>query len=155
MTVKLNTKKLDNLIKIARDTYKVKIGIIGSAGKQKDSTTGLTVAEYAQVNEFGSITKAIPERSFIRSPLEKHLKEAINNNLLEFNTLLFEEQKIIEAYDRLSVLAEKIILDSFSTKNDGEWADNKETTIKHKGVNNPLYNTGRLKKSINSKVVKQ
>lgn len=170
--LKLDTKKLDKLIDgIKKDTYKVKVGVIGAMAKQKDSKTGMTVAGYGMVNEFGSVKRSIPERSFIRQPLNHHLKEEIQANKEMFGDLLFKKQAITTAYEKLGVIAQNIIKESFLNKGDGSWGPNSEITInglqvknkegkvvfeiKGKGVNNPLIDTGRLSKSIDYELVKQ
>lgn len=153
MQIKLDRKKLDNLLKISKDVYKVKVGVINGGG-EKAPDGNLTVAGYGYINEVGSIINNIPQRSFIRSPLSLKLKQEMLRLKETYAKLFFKEQKIKEAYNILGLSCKGIILDAFSTSNGGAWAPNSAFTIKKKGSSKPLIDTGRLRKSIDFKVIK-
>lgn len=148
----LNTKSLDQIIKISKEKYKVEVGVI-NGGDFIDNKGNITVAGYGLVNEFGSATRGIPERSFIRVPLNLHLNEHIRDYKEKYINFLFKSQKIDKAYNYLGLNAKKIILEAFSTSNDGLWKPNSKRTIKQKGSSKPLIDSGRLRKSISYRVV--
>lgn len=148
----LNTKNLDQIIKISKEKYKVEVGVI-NGGDFIDDKGNITVAGYGLVNEFGSATRGIPERSFIRVPLNLHLNENIRNYKDKYINFLFKSQKIDKAYSYLGVNAKKIIVEAFSTSNNGLWKPNTKRTIKQKGSSKPLIDSGRLRKSISYRVV--
>jgi hypothetical protein len=69
-----------------------KVGVVGEAARRKEPS-GLTVANVAAIQEFGSGDGHVPERSFIRDTVDKHQDE------------LFEELERIagDVYDGKSV----------------------------------------------------
>ena len=153
LNIKTNykTTELDKLIKIARDKYKVKVGVIGKQASVE--VDGITVAQYGYYNEVGTIDGNIPQRSFIISPITQHLQENILLHKERYSEFLLVEKDIRKAYKLLGNDAKGIILNAFATSDDGKWKPNAETTIKIKGSTKPLIDKGRLRKSINFKVI--
>lgn len=159
-TIKLDTKGLDNLIKeLKEDKYKVKVGVLGGQQESEEGEEKVNLAYIGMIQEFGSVKNKIPKRSFIREPLQKHLKKQVEKQKERIKNLLFKDPKnkidIKKAYELLGVIAERIIKISFRTKNDRQWAPNAPATIKIKKVDNPLIWTGRLSKSIDYEVIKK
>ena len=154
MTVKttINTTKLDILIQKSKEKYLAKVGVINGGG-YKDEKGNITVAGYGYINEFGSITRNIPARSFIRVPLIMNIRGEILKHKKIFERLLFNKQNLIMAYNRLGILAKSIILRAFATSFDGQWAPNSPVTIAKKHSSKPLIDTGRLRKSIDYQVI--
>lgn len=93
------------------------------------------VAEYGAYNEFG--TSKIPERPFMRTSFDESIDLFMQFNPFEDNT-----QHISSSY--IGKVQETI--EQWSTP------ENAESTIKQKGFNDPLVNTGRLKESIESRI---
>lgn len=151
--IKLDINGITQLRKGTKEPYKVKVGVI-NGGDWKASDDSITVAGYGYINEMGSITANIPQRSFIRSPLSLHLKDNIKKYKQKYIDLIFKKHKIKEAYDLLGVNCKGIILQAFSDANGGAWAPNSPITIERKGSSRPLIDTGRLRKSIDFKTVK-
>ena len=147
----LKTTELDKLIKLAKEKYKVKVGVIGSGASQQ--VEGVTVAQYGYYNEVGSVLRNIPQRSFIISPITLKLRESIFKHKDTYSKMLLIEKDMKKAYDLLGVEAKGIILKAFSNRNGGAWKSNAPSTIKRKGSSQPLIDTGRLRKSINYKVI--
>lgn len=146
--IKQDTKELDKLIANFKDTKIVNVGIIG--GEQQD---GMSLASIGSVQEFGLITRNIPKRSFIKEPLLAHLGERIKRQKNKIRQYLFVDKKIDEAYNLMGNTAVSIIIQSFRNKNDGQWAPNAPSTIKKKGLDNPLIDTGRLRRSITYELI--
>lgn len=148
---KLDTTELNKLIKTAKEKYKVKVGVIGKQASEK--VDGLTVAQYGLYNELGSVLKNIPQRSFIISPITLNLQDNILKNKEKYSKFLLVEKDLKKSYNLLGIDAKSIILNAFATSNNGKWSANSPTTIKKKGSSKPLIDTGRLRKSINYKVI--
>lgn len=53
----------------------VDVGILQDKGSFKDEDSGITLAGYAAVNEFGSEDGHVPERSFLRSTVDERQDE--------------------------------------------------------------------------------
>ena len=150
----LDTRNLTSLIYKTQEKYYVKVGVINGGG-YKDEKGNITVAGYGYVNEFGSIGRNIPARSFIRAPLLLNLRDEILNNKKVFEKQLFNKKGSIKgAYNRLGILAKAIILKAFATSFDGQWAPNAPSTIARKHSSKPLIDTGRLRKSISYQVLR-
>ncbi len=146
--IEQDTKELDRLIQTFKDTKIVNVGVIG--GEQQD---GMNLAAIGSVQEVGSITRNIPKRSFIKEPLLAHLSERIKRQKSKLKQYLFIDKKIDEAYNLIGNTAVNIIVSSFKNKNDGKWAPNAPSTIRKKGVDNPLIDTGKLRQSITFELI--
>lgn len=150
--VKYDTKKLDEVIKQLRDGYTIRVGILGGDGS-KERGDNMDMAGLGAVHEFGSITKNIPARSFLRMPLEEHLTDALKNRSAgnDFEYYL-KENKLKQWYNQIGLACLRIILSAFKTAGWGKWAKNSPYTVKQKGSSNPLVDTGALERSISYEV---
>lgn len=157
--VKLEFSKLKTLLGyLTNGLPKVKVGIIGSkaAVKRKDE---LTNAQIGFIQEFGKMTgkPRIPARSFIDMPLKLHLKEYMEKSET-FSKKAFEKAikdgKAEEFAKKVGVQAEGVIQEAFETSGWGQWEQNRPSTIKRKGSDKPLIDTGELRRSISSEVIK-
>lgn len=103
----------------------------------------------AMVHEFGSPSKGIPERSFLRSTVleqaDKYAKiiaetipQAINGGMSEH-----------DAYSRLGTVAMNDVKMKIAS---GEFAPLSQKTIDRKGSSKPLIDTGALRQSITFEV---
>lgn len=157
--IKLNFSGLERVRRLLQDTNTkyVKVGVLGSTNNR--SKGGSTNAEIGFIQEFGRMEKPkIPARSFLRMPLREHLKDEIEKSKA------FKEDEIDKAVaagngeqlvKKLGLVAEKVILEAFETSGWGKWKKNAPFTVKMKGSNKPLIDTGELRKSITSQVVKK
>lgn len=162
--IKQDTKELDKLIANFKDTKIVNVGIIG--GEQQD---GISLASIGAVQELGSVVNNIPRRSFIKEPLLAHLSEKIKRQKEKLKQYLFIDKRLDEAYNLMGNTAVDIIIRSFRNKNDGKWVPNAPITInggwmknkktgklikiKGKDKDNPLIDTGRLRRSITYELI--
>lgn len=156
--VKLEWKKLLNCIKALKEGFPgVKVGILGDNIARQDGE--LNNAEIGFTNEFGKMTgyPKIPARSFIRMPLQTKL----NDKIKEKKSLSGEELekamaegKLEEFARKVGIVAEEVIQEAFSTNGFGQWAPNAPMTVELKGSSSPLIDTGQLRRSISSKVIK-
>lgn len=149
--IKINTdfKVLETLEKklSGGEKYITKVGVLG--GNYDD---GQTIAQIGFTQEVGSVVRKIHARSFLKEPLMNHLKERVINNKTLKESILNEKEPLKQAYEYLGVIGQVISQESFDNKGDGTWAPNAPATVAKKGVNNPLIDTGRLRRSITYKV---
>ena len=139
--------KLDKLVKNLGKKYYVDIGIMGKKNETVDG--GLTLAGIGAVHEFG--TDLIPERSFIRMPLEtgqNQIEGAVKPKIQK----LIGDGNIKRIFKLIGTAAEARIQEAFETAGFEKWAPNAESTIEQKGSDSPLIDTGALRKAITSKV---
>lgn len=162
--IEQDTKELDKLIANFKDTKIVNVGIIG--GEQKDE---ISLASIGAVQELGSVINNIPRRSFIKEPLLAHLSKKIKRQKEKLKQYLFIDKRLDEAYNLMGNTAVDIIIRSFRNKNNGKWAPNAPITInggwmknkksgklvyiKGKDKDNPLIDTGRLRRSITYELI--
>ncbi len=151
--IDLNLRPLNDLRKKMKMNVSVKVGVLGSTNSRDGGgTAGLTNAEIGVIHEFGSVSKRIPARSFLRMPLESHQdqlievfgKKEVKKKVLQGN--------LIGAMQDLAFVAEQIIDDAFKSRGFGNWAPNKPLTVKKKKSSNPLIDTSQLRRSITSEV---
>lgn len=125
----------------------VRVGVQGSeAGEDRD---GITNAELAAIHEFGSPGAGIPQRSFIRSAIDREKTKI--NKLLE--RAVKSAAATGSAIPGLGVAGEFAKGQMIKTINESIGiAPNSAATIKQKGSSRPLVDTGVLKASITWKV---
>jgi hypothetical protein len=145
--VKGDFKNLNKLAKELSKKYYVDVGIIG-AGSYED---GATIAGIGAVHEFGSYTLGIPERSFIRMPIEKQTSQIEKDTKSESKDLLGKGD-IKGVFQILGIACENAIQEAFETGGFGTWPDITDVTKQKKGSSAILIDDGTLRKSITSKV---
>ena len=133
------------------DAFKTRVGILGSKASASHGD-GMTNVQIGTIHEFGSITRNIPARSFLRMPLEEHVWEWVKKNKDKYNRLL-ETGSLEKWYAALGFEAERIVDEAFSSSGYGRWQKLKPQTIKRKGSSMPLIDTGQLRASISSQVI--
>ena len=130
----------------------VKVGLWGSRRARKDKTAPNNPTIGA-VHEFGSFTKGIPQRSFLRMPLIEYLPEAIKALGEESWRALILEKGFAAALTQLGVLAVSVVQDAFESGGFGKWAPLKKATIRRKKSSAILIDTGDMRQDIRFKVV--
>jgi hypothetical protein len=152
-------KGLDNLKKHLNGESYVKVGVLNDSKRDN----GFGAVELAMVHEFGSSSRGIPERSFMR-------KTAINNEE-NFKKIMEEKKKSIEKQllnGKIDKILGKIgalwvgwIIDTFNAQGPG-WPKLSPATIaarkrrKKKGGpvgTNALIDTGAMMRSITYEVI--
>lgn len=154
------TGDFSRLNKLAEELGKghyVDIGILGESNESVEG--GKTLAGIGAIHEFGtdragrgnSVT--IPERSFIRMPLETG-QESIEQKIEARAQALIEKGNIAGLFKLIGAAGEERIQEAFDTAGFGTWPPNAPSTIKGKKSDSPLIDKGDLRKSIMSKVGK-
>lgn len=133
------------------DSFKTRVGILGSKASAEHGE-GMTNVEIGSIHEFGSISRNIPARSFLRIPLEEHIWEWVKKNKDKYEKLI-ETSSVEKWYVALGFEAERIVDEAFTTSGYGKWKPLKPITIRRKGSAMPLIDTGQLRASITSQVI--
>ncbi len=112
---------------------------------------GTSVALVARVHEFGAPAAGIPQRSFLRAGIEKHLPDfqalnAANLTAVAMGTMDFET-----ALGRLGAAAASAVQTEIVT---GDFQPLKPATIKRKKSSKPLIDSGNLRQSVTFQVFK-
>lgn len=129
----------------AKKLNHVAVGIV----EDKAHDDKFSMAELAAVHEYGSKDSHIPERSFIRSTVDKNQKRY--QKLLSMLGGKILEQKL-SAKQAMTQLGEVVSADMKETINAGIDPALNPATIKRKGSSKALIHTGRLKGNISHEV---
>ncbi len=147
--------RLEKLIENLGKKYYTDVGILGSAGYTEDG--GITLAGIGAVHEFGTDkagrgnNTVIPERSFIRMPLEtgqEFIEKQIDPEIQE----LIENGEIKKIFELIGIAGEARIQEAFETGGFGQWEGLADSTIKKKGSDAILIDIGALRQAITSRV---
>lgn len=153
--VKGDFSKLEKLIEGLGKEFYTDVGILGESNQTEEG--GLTTAGIGAVHEFGTDKAGrgnnvvIPERSFIRMPLETGQEEIESFVKADFQKNI-ENGDIKSIFKDIGLGAEARIQEAFETAGFGEWPENAESTVERKGSASPLIDDGTLRKTITSKV---
>lgn len=137
-------KMLEKSIKEAKKK-EVAIGVLKGSGNYE---SGETLAEVATTHEYGSITKNIPARSFLRVPFYQNQKRVDRIIGLAYKSLVKNTATLDKALNVIGAECRNISVDAFDDGAGGTWAENKKSTINAKGSSKPLIDTGKLRQSI-------
>lgn len=151
--------KLEKLVANLSKDYYVDIGILGDSNESVEG--GITLAGIGAVHEFGTDKAGrgnntkIPERSFIRMPLETG-QEEIEKSLEPRLEALLAAGDIEGIFKLIGIAGEARIGEAFASAGFGKWPALAESTVAQRknGSSEPLLDTGALSQSITSKVGK-
>ena len=151
--VKGDFRKLNQVIQALTEGNKmaVKVGILSKKNARND---GESNASIGAIHEFGSFSKKIPKRSFIKMPLMRKSNEIVKEiqRLVEESLVTGD---LVPLLKKVGVVAEGAIGEAFATKGFGTWAPIAPATERRKGSDAVLIETSQLQRSITSAVVKR
>ncbi len=150
----VNVDGLEKMLKaLKQKPPKARIGILSD----KDTRTGdgpIDNAELGMVHEFGSLKQGLPQRSFLRVPLNDRLgKEMEKEGALseaEFKEVL-KTGTVTPWLKKVAILAEGIVLGAFDSAGYGKWPKWKDPGYTN-NAGQILVDTGQLRNSITSEV---
>ena len=125
----------------------IRIGIPSDAAPYPDGTP---VAMVAMVHEFGSPSKGIPERSFMRSTIDENQPKYIGMAQRGVKKVIAGKIALTKVANLIGLavagdMQQKIV--------ELKTPANAPSTIKAKGSDNPLVDTGHLGQSVRHEVV--
>lgn len=126
------------------DKSEVAVGIVGTDAQTKHPDSDLTLAEVAAVNEYGSDDGHVPERPAHRNCAADNQSEIIKNTQNAISAVL-GGAKAQAVMDRLGIWYTGKVKQAIA---DFDSPPNAPATIKAKGANNPLIDTGRTRNSV-------
>ncbi|MEE0061553.1 MAG: hypothetical protein UE295_12055 [Acutalibacteraceae bacterium] len=152
--VKFDMFGWDKLKKTLEGKYTTQVGILGSQASKEHNKTTKTNAEIGAIHELGLVA-GIPQRSFLKMPLEKKLFNKISERKDDYFTAL-ERNNLKKWFFAVGEWCEEIIDDAFETEGFGTWEKNSPITVSRKGLGKKvLFDTGQLRNSISSRVVEK
>lgn len=138
-----------NVRRAMKGPTRVKVGLPAGTSSYPDGTS---VFEVGAVHEFGSQDGRIPERSFIRSTLEKKRSE-LDAMAGKIGKKVERDGGTLE--EGLNLMGSVLAAAIQETIADGVPPPNAPSTIRRKGSSKPLIDTGHLRQSITWQVVKK
>jgi hypothetical protein len=137
-TVTADGKKFEKMLQELKDK-EVRIGI--QQGETSDD--GVDLVDIAMFNELGTVH--IPSRPFLRDSVDANADQ-INNFLQSMKKELLRGGSAEDVLKKIGVFQKGLIQKQIVS---GNFAPNSEATIKKKGSDTPLVDTGRMRQSIN------
>ena len=134
-------------------TGKVSIGVFGGAHSITSKSGGkrsITMPDLAAIHEYGSQSRNIPERSFLRASIQLNRSKYGKFLVSEVKSLLLGRTTTLKIKQILGMQA---AADVQMFMVNGKFAPLKAKTIKRKGSSKPLIDTGQLRQSITYRVV--
>lgn len=138
---------------------RVLVGILQDKGGEMDDEGGITLVGYASVNEFGSEDGRVPERSFLRSTVDRNKNEYADEIKVVLGSSVDRVIKgsqggMLKEIERgLGRLGLRAVRDVKDTIRDLRDPPNAPSTLERKYPGeNPLIETGRMRQSIDHKV---
>lgn len=123
----------------------VSAGIFKDAGK---SRKGVPIVDYAIYNEFG--TRHIPSRPFVRIASDENRKAWCDIAVNEAGRIVDGNSSASQVLEKLGKRMKKDIKKVIGDKS--KLAPNAPATIKRKGHDKPLIDTGLMKSKVNYRV---
>lgn len=153
--IEYNLDGLESLMKEIGGDYVARVGILEGKAQEQHIDTDYTNGQIGVVHEMGSETNNIPSRSFLRLPIELKEKDIMKAMGGKTVTAAIEAGQIKTAYSLLGVIAEGYVKQAFASKGYGQWEALKQATIDAKGSSTPLIDSGQLRRSISSDVIRK
>ena len=150
------TNKILQVMKSISDLGNVRIAAGWIHPGEKHADTQLTMAQLAQVMEYGAVTGKrthIPPRPMLRFTARLKGKEWVKEAGELAKNVLNGKQKGRGAYETLGMLIADDIKGVMNTSS--LFTPNAPSTVKRKGKNTPLIDTGELRDAVDYKVYKR
>lgn len=134
-----------------RKQLKELAGLEVRAGFQSDGSSGegTDITDIAMWNELGTVN--IPSRPFMRDSVDKHADD-INRMLAEQKAALLGGATAEDILNAAGIFIKDLMQTEIEQ---GDFVPNAPQTIRRKGSDKPLIDTGRMKNSVNYWVVKK
>lgn len=121
----------------------------GALSGNSDDNSRADLVDIAMWNELGTVN--IPSRPFMRDSVDKHIP-AINHMLMAQKDALLNGATAREILNTVGLFQQDLIQTEIEQ---GDFVANAESTIKKKGSDKPLIDTGTMKNSVHYQIVKK
>ena len=146
------TNRIPMLTGESHERYKLRVKKMLKDKPTQAENEGQTNADIGLVHEMGSMARHIPRRSFLEMPLNLKMPEYARTFGAELKKSI-EAGNIRPAFVKLGIKGEQVVQMAFASRGFGMWQKLSEQTIKNKGSDSPLIDSGQLCKSITSDTV--
>jgi len=143
---------LDN--KKAYEEFEKRISDIENSGVYSEigifadavSSDGRNIVEYATTNEFGDDSQNIPERPFVRSAIDLHEKDIVKH--IKARARDYAYGKIDDPIKAIEKSGKYVVKKMKENIDRDEFVENAPYTIRKKGFDMPLYDSGDMYNNI-------
>lgn len=152
INIKIEISCFENKLKNIQKALKkrVRVGVLNA----ETYDNGATTAQIAAWNEGnGMIGESTPQRSVIGLPLELYREEIIDSGKSVISKEGLTANGVKKALKEIGKTARDAIISAFDNRAEGEWSENAPSTVKRKGFNFPMVETGTLVSNIEWEVV--
>ena len=149
--IKGNVDGLEQILKNVSKNLVAKIGIFGGSrdeGGESNASVGAT-------HEFGSFTKKVPRRSFLKDPITLKRKELLKKAKQIIKDNISEPEGAEKIFELIGIYGESIVQDAFESGGFGTWQSLSDSTVAKKGSPQILIESSQLRRAIISKVEKR
>lgn len=136
------TPEGEQLMKEIRELAELEVDIGFQRGKASEGN-GTDLTDIAMWSELG--TEHIPSRPFMRDSVDKH-KTEIERMLKAQEKVLLSGGTARKILETIGIFQKDLIQTEIEQ---GSFAPNKRSTIRRKGSDKPLIDTGQMKNSVN------
>lgn len=144
------TPEGQRLMKALRELEGLEVRIGYQRGQVvSDDQSRADLVDIAMWNEFGTVS--IPSRPFMRDSVDKHIP-AINHMLMVQKDALLEGATAKDILSTVGLFQQDLVQTEIEQ---GDFVANKKSTIKKKGSDKPLIDTGTMKNSVHYQIVKK
>jgi hypothetical protein len=152
--IRFNLDGLDHIKKAVGNTYVARVGVLGGRNDRTDGGE-FGNAEIGLIQEFGSNSRNIPARSWLRMPIEAKNKDIVDSMTSSMAKSAFAAGNYKKLFQYLGIAGVIAIQEAFASRGFGRWAPNAPETIAAKGSSAPLIDTAQLRRSVTNDVVKK
>lgn len=121
----------------------------GAGATAGDDKPRADLVDIAMWNELGTVN--IPSRPFMRDSADKHM-EAINHMLMAQKDALLKGATAREILNTIGLFQQDLVQTEIDQ---GDFVANARSTIRKKGSDKPLIDTGTMKNSVHYYIVKK
>lgn len=136
-------KQFDKMLKELNGKY-VKIGFQKGEATEEDGTD---VCDIAAWNELGTVN--MPSRPFLRKSVDENA-DKINSFVQSQKQALMQGASAEQVLKEIGIFQKDLIQEKIT---EGSYVPNAESTIRQKGSDKPLIDTGRMRQSVNYYIV--
>lgn len=154
-------KELDDVNSI--NDYAIEVGVISSDNKRKETMkfsikNDINNAELMFIHEHGSPLHNLPSRPVLQMTIDYASKNLLNKTIDRcFEGIMYNDwnkEDVKKEFEKMCIVMENYARDLIYS-NDGRLTANAAFTIKKKGENHPLFDTGQLARSITCRLIKR
>ena len=151
-SIKYNLGHLQAFVKSLDDKRQVQVGIFGQKSKRNNEGT-VTNAELGAIHEYGSFSRGIPARSFLRMPIMTKTQQIMKQTAPAAKGMV-ANNSLVKTLKVLGSSCEAAVEEAFASRGFGSWKPDAPATVRRKKSETPLIDTSQLRRSIASRVVK-